>query len=57
MSLRLFLAVPIPQGIADRLLTLEADVPSDQMAGLNLANTARVLVAVPADKVMAYPHG
>jgi iron(III) transport system ATP-binding protein len=38
-------------------VTLEADVPSDQMAGLNLANTARVLVAVPADKVMAYPHG
>ena len=27
MSLRLFLAVPIPEGIADRLLTLEADVP------------------------------
>ena len=27
MSLRLFLAVPIPESIADRLLTLEADVP------------------------------
>jgi iron(III) transport system ATP-binding protein len=38
-------------------VTLEADVASDQMAGLNLANSARVLVAVPADKVMAYPHG
>lgn len=27
MSLRLFLAVPIPESIANRLLTLEADVP------------------------------
>ena len=27
MSLRLFLAVPIPESIADRLLTLAADVP------------------------------
>ena len=27
MSLRLFLAVPIPESIAGRLLTLEADVP------------------------------
>lgn len=27
MSLRLFLAVPVPASIADRLLTLEADVP------------------------------
>jgi 2'-5' RNA ligase len=27
MSLRLFLAVPVPESIADRLLALEADVP------------------------------
>ena len=27
MSLRLFLAIPLPEGIAERLLALEADVP------------------------------
>ena len=27
MSLRLFIAIPIPEDITERLLTLEADVP------------------------------
>ena len=32
MSLRLFIAIPIPEGIADRLLTLETDVPGASLA-------------------------
>ncbi len=37
-------------------VTLEADVPSEKMRALHLDSTARVLVAVPANRVMAYPH-
>jgi iron(III) transport system ATP-binding protein len=36
---------------------LEADVPSDEIARLDLGRAAKLLVAVPADRVMAYPHG
>jgi iron(III) transport system ATP-binding protein len=34
---------------------LEADVASDQIARLGLGREAKMLVAVPADRVMAYP--
>ncbi len=34
---------------------LEAELPSDRLRGLNLAHVARLLVAIPADRVMTYP--
>ena len=35
---------------------LEADVPADQIPRLDLARAVRLLVAVPADRVMTYPE-
>jgi iron(III) transport system ATP-binding protein len=36
---------------------LEADVPSGDIARLDLGRAAKLLVAVPSDRVMAYPNG
>ncbi|MCS6890778.1 MAG: putative 2-aminoethylphosphonate ABC transporter ATP-binding protein [Rhodovarius sp.] len=36
---------------------LEAEIPSAQLRHLGLDRTARILVAIPADRVMTYPEG
>jgi len=38
-------------------VTLEAELPSAQLARLELGRSARLWVAIPADRIMTYPDG